>query len=409
MNAIATNSAISSNELTKSAGRSALFLFAGGATQTLIKIAASTVLARLLMPSDFGLLGMAVLVSTLITNIGALGMNVGIIAKSNITERDLSTAFWIMALVRLLMFATAFTSAPLAYLFFKDERVIQVIKAISITFLFQIPGQIPNTILRKQLRFSRLFIADVTSTLLESLVAIFLTMHFMHNYWALVIALISSTLCNNVLLFLFSRWRPKMIFDKESFRFLFRYGINSLGASVAEYFNNNIDYLLVGNLLGAKSLGLYEFAYRIPHLMVARMAGPLRLIMFPTLSLVSNSNSKMLSGYLKGVRFICFFTLPSLGGLAVLANIAVPLLWGDKWLPIIIPLQILCVSAAFQSLGGATRIIFILKGRPDIPFKFNVAFLSFTIALVALLGYFYGIMGVALGMALSTLPNIPSI
>jgi O-antigen/teichoic acid export membrane protein len=218
--------------------------------------------------------------------------------------------------------------------------------------------------------------------------------------------MIAGAMCHNVLLFLFSRWTPGFIFDRQSFHFLFRYGINGLGASIAEYFNSNIDYLLVGNLLGPKALGLYEFAYRIPHLIASRMAGPLRLIMFPALSMVSNSNEKIISGYLKGVRFISLFTFPALGGLAVVANIAVPLLWGDQWVTIVIPLQILCFSAILQGVGGSARIIFILKDRPDIPFKFNLIKVCFAFAMVATLGYFWGILGVALGMAISALSDV---
>lgn len=390
--------------ITKSAGRGAVFQIAGGGAQTVIRIGASTILARILMPEDFGLFGMALLLSELVLCIGAFGVGTGIIAKQNVTEDDLSTAFWIMAAIRIVIFSFAYLFAPFLAGFFDEPRIISVIRAISFTFLFQICGVIGNTLLKKRLKYLPIFIITVSSSLLESGLAIVLVLFYRQDYWALVLAMVAASFWNNAFVFFMAGWRPTFRFNKESYRFLFRYGINSLGSSVTEYFKSNADYFIIGKMLGPKALGFYEFAYRIPFLIESRIAIPLREIMFPALAMVNTSNERLASGYIKGVKYIALVCFPALGGLAVIAQLMVKVLWGDQWLPIVAPLQILCFACAIKSTANPVFVTFICKDRPDIPFKFSFILLFFTIAVVSIFGYFFGMQGIAWAMLLSTIP-----
>ena len=391
--------------LVKTSGRGAFYQVLGGAIQTLIRIIASMFLARILFPEDFGIYGMGLLLGEFILRIGSLGMGVGIIAKKDLTDDDLSTAFWTFALLRIGMFLIAFGGAPVFASFFNETRAADIVRVISFTFLIQIMGVVGNALLNKRLHFKRLFYIDLSIALLESMIALLLVTTWFNNYWGLVIAYISASLCRNLLVFLLAAWVPKFRFNQESFKYLFRYGVNTLGYSITVYFKENIDYLLVGRILGATILGLYEFAYRIPSLFQSRISLPLGQVMFATLAKVSFSEERLKAGYVKGFKFISLASLPALGGLAVTSEIAVPVLWGDKWLPIIIPMQILCFAMAIKCTTDSTRFIFLCKDRPDIPFKFNIISLVFTIMAVGLFGYLYDIIGVAIGMLVSTLPN----
>ncbi len=391
--------------LVKTSGRGAFYQVFGGGIQTLIRIVASMVLARALFPEDFGIYGMGLLLGEFILRIGSLGMGIGIIAKKDLTEEDLSTAFWTFAVLRIGMFLIAFGCAPIFAYFFNESRVADIIRVISFTFLIQIMGVVGNALLNKRLHFKQMFYVNLSMGLLESSIAVVLVTTWIKSYWALVFAHVFASLWSNFWFFLLAAWRPKFTFNQESFRYLFRYGINALGDSITVYFKENIDYLLVGRILGASMLGLYEFAYRIPSLFEARISFPLGQVMFATLAKVSESEERLKAGYIKGMKFISLICLPALGGLAVTAKIAVPVLWGDKWLPIIQPTQILCVAMVIKCTTNSVRYIFQCKDRPDIPFKFSIITLVFTIMAVCLFGYLYGITGVAIGMLISTLPN----
>lgn len=395
---------VDTDALTRSAGRGALWQVAGGGWQTVIRLGASTVLARVLFPEDFGILGMALLARSLIQRIGALGTGAGLIAKKDATQDDLSTAFWMGAAVQIFLFLVAIAAAPLAAIFFKTPAITWVMRVISITFLFSAVAAVSSTLLTKRLRFGGLTIINGAGVALESGLAIIFVVVFDLGYWALVSAMLISSFAMTVARVVYARWLPSFRFNRASFRYLFRYGINGLGASTVSFFHQNIDYLLVGRLLGTATLGFYEFAYRIPHLIYDRLAGPVGSVVFPTLSKVQTSDERLAAGYVKAVKYIALIVFPMLGGLAVVARPAVAVLWGHKWLPIVIPLQILCVSAAMRCVFAPIGAVFMCKDRPDILFKFGLVRLTFTFAVVGCLGYALGLVGIALGMVLSTLP-----
>lgn len=397
---------IDTDALTRSAGRAALWQILGGGWQTVVRLGASTVLARALAPEDFGLFGMAILARELIAHIGALGMGTGIIAKKDVNEDDLCTCFWTMAATRFVLFIITFMLAPLAASFFDTPRVTWVLRAISFTFLLSILSAVSLTLLQKQLMFDYLVIIRGLSTLVESGIAVILALLTDLRYWALVCAMMISAFFLHIAIFIYAKWYPKFKFSKESFRYLFRYGINNFGFSIVNYFHQNIDYILVARLLGIASLGFYEFAYRIPHLIQDRFARPVGAVVFPALSKVQDNDGRLIAGYVKAVRYIAFGAFPALGGLAVLTDLTVTILWGERWLQVVTPLKILCLCAAIRCVVQPLWSIFLCKNRPDIPFKFGLIQLVFTFSAVGILGYLYGLNGVASGMLTSTLPSL---
>lgn len=387
------------------AGRGAFWQVLGGGWQTIVRLGASAILARALDPQDFGIFAMALMVGELIYKIGALGMSTGVIAKRDVTDDDLCTCFWSLAALRFTLFVIAFSLAPLAAFFFKTPKVTWVLRAVSFTFLFSILSAVSSTILQKELKFGSLVLINVLSVVIESGIAIMLVLTTNLRYWALVYGMLASSLFMHMAIFFRVGWFPRFHFSKDSFRYLFHYGINTLGFSIVDYFHQNIDYLVVGKLLGSTSLGLYRFAYNIPHLIIDRLAQPVGSVVFPTLSNVQDDDKRLIGGYVKAAHYIALGAFPALGGLAVLAPQIVTVLWGAKWLPIVTPLRILCLASAIKCVVQPLSSIFYCRGRPDIPFKFSLIRLSFTFTVVALLGYFYGLTGIAIGILVSVLPS----
>ncbi len=397
---------VSSRELTRSAGRGALWQFAGAGWMTLVQLGSSAVLARVLFPEDFGLLGMALLGHALIRRLGTLGTTAGLIAKVDVTEDDLSTAFWTTFAVQGALFGVAVAAAPLAALFFDTPEVTWVMRAVALTFVLTALGAVPGAILRKKLRFGALKIIECGGAMLQAGLAILFAVVYDMNYWALVAGMLISEACQGVATLILARWRPSLRFRRESFRYMFRFGYNEFGSELAGYFHHNIDYLLVGRLLGPALLGLYEFAYRIPHMIVNRLAMPVGRVLFPSLAKIQSDNARLAKGYTKCAQYVSIAVFPLMTGLAVLARPTVLVLWGEKWVDAILPLQILCGSAAVRSALSGVGTIFLCKNRPDIPLKFSLATLAFTFAAVATLGYFFGMVGVATGMLVSLAPYV---
>jgi O-antigen/teichoic acid export membrane protein len=129
-------------------------------------------------------------------------------------------------------------------------------------------------------------------------------------------------------------------------------------------------------------------------------------VLFPSLSKAQTSNERLAAGYVKTAKYLAILLFPALGGLAAVAAPAVAVLWGERWLPVIFPLQILCLRSAIQSVIHPVNSLFLCRDRPDIPFKFGLCTLAFTVGAVAGLGYAFGLVGVAFGMLLSTTPGL---
>ncbi len=395
-----------SENLTRTAGRGALWNAMGGAGQTIIRLGASTILARVLTPDDFGLFGLALLARELIQLLGAMGMGVGVIVKKDVTEDDLCTCFWSLAAIRFVLFVLAFLLAPLAAIFFKNPDVTIVLRAVSFTFLFSIISGVSAPLLQKKLQFGRLVIINLFCALVESATAVSLAVLTDYRYWALVVGLLVSSLVLHVSVLIAAGWLPRFRFSRKSFHYLFRFGINTLGFSFVNYLHQNIDYLLVGRFLGTASLGFYQFAYQIPHMIRDRLARPVGSVVFPALSTVQDSDERLIAGYVKASKYIGLGAFPALGGLAVLAHSIVVVLWGAKWLPIVVPMQILCLCAALRCVMTPIGSIFLCKDRPDILFKFGLVRLAFTFSVVGIFTYLYDLNGVAIGMLVSTIPAI---
>lgn len=410
------NEPVDTQELTRSAGRGGLWNVIGSGYQGVLQLGSSMVLARVLFPEDFGIVGAAVLAQGLISRIGILGTSTGVVAKKDVTQDDLSTAFWTSAAVQGLLFVVLFTTAPVIAQFFRPDEgmdpagfhlnLTRILRLISVTFLFTAVGAVSTTLLIKQLRFGTLVLIECTGFTIQITSAIIFAAGFRWGFWSLCLSPLINNFFTTVSYILCARWCPSFRFNRKSFYFMFRYGIHGLGASLTDYFRHNIDYLLVGRMLGAARLGIYEYAYRIPHMVINKLASPLRGVLFPTLAKVQQDNARLSAGYIKLARYLALIVFPLLGGLAATARPAVIFLWSDRWLAVILPLQILCFRAAIQSILTPVGTIFLCKNRPDIPFKFGLCSLGFTVAVVAGFGYFYGLIGIAVGMLVSVVPSL---
>ena len=396
--------------LGQKAGRAAIWQVAGGGWQTIVRLGASMYLARALKPSDFGLFGMALLYQQLLVTALSLGFGTGLIVKKNLTEEDLSTSFWLSCAVRVTVFLAVFLTAPLAAMFWKEPRVEPIIRVISLTLLISLIGTIPGTLATKNLEFKKINIIRGLAILLESSTAVALVALTHLTYWALVIGMMVNVVFYNLTLWLATgAWRPRLTFHKDAFRYLFRFGFYTWLFSITNYLKQNVDYFLVGRLLGTYKLGLYEFAYRLPHLVFDRISRPVGDVVFPALSKVQDDNEALFRGYVTAVKYVCLICWPILFGLIAVADILVPTLWGDQWLPIITPLRILCLAAALKCLSQPLGYLFHSKNRPDLPFKVSFLELLLTIIVVLFFSYFFGLLGVSLGMFISVFPSLLAI
>ena len=387
--------------LTNTAGRGAFWQISGGGAQAAIRLGSSMVLARQLDPSDFGIFGVAHMVYGVFELLSANGMTSGLIAKDDPSQDDISTCFWCILIMRVVLYLLVVMLAPFLAGFIDNPKLVTTIRVVSLLILITGFGAVSQSIIVTRLQFKQLAIIRFWSIVVESLLAVVLVLTTDLKYWALIVSMLISAVFMNIAIVSYAKWLPKYRFSLESFKYLYTFGINNMGASITSYIASNLDYILVAKLLGTKMLGYYEFAYRIPHLVNEKISNPVGIVIFSAMAKVKADNQRIKAGYFTASKYIAWVTFPALGGLALLSPLVVNLLWGEKWLVIILPMRILCLSAAINCVMDLSKALFLCKERPDLPFKFEIYTLSTAVVSVSLLGYYLGLTGVACGMVIA--------
>jgi len=359
------------------------------------------ILARLLLPEDFGIIGMALIFTVLMQTVNELGLSAAIIQRKNINNVHLSTSFWISILMGLILCAVTIIVSPLIADFFKKDLIQPVINILSIGFILGSFGTVHRALLTKKIDFKNMAISETGAAAFSGITSIALAF-FGFGVWSLVIGSLMGNLGRSVLLWVICSWRPSMILDLKSFKELFEFGKNVMGSRILNYIDSNADYLLIGKFLDTTSLGLYTLAYQMAIFPLSKVSSVIARVSFPAFSTIQGDNVKLRIGYLKVVKYTSLITFPLLAGLAVIAPEFIPIAIGEKWMPMVLPLQILCIAGAIKSVGTHVGSILLSKGRSDIGFRWNM-FTVILIPLAVLIGVKYGIIGVAIAVTTMSL------
>lgn len=354
---------------------------------------AIAVLARLLAPSQFGLVGMAAILTGLILQIGEVGLGNAVIHMKDPQDADLSSVFWASIALGFVSWGAACVAAPLFARLFHQQAVIPIVVVTSFAFVISSFGVVQRTLLTRGLDFKKLSYADITEGCVYAVVAIGLALAGL-GVWSLVLAGLCQLAASVVLLWVISPWRPKMVFSWTRLTRLLSYGMNVLGFRLVNYARETVDYFFVGRLLGPAQLGYYTMGYNLANIPRTKLSALIGEVTFPAFAQIQDDDAKLRTGYLKITRYISLASFPLLAGLVVLASEFVLVVYGDKWTPVIRPLQILCGAGIVYSVATTCGSVFLAKGRPDIQFKLSIASIV-TLATFVFVGVRFGIVGVA--------------
>ena len=370
-----------------------------------LSIIGTAVLARFLLPSDFGIVGIVGILTGLVMLLGNFGLGAAIVYRRYVDNEHISTSYWFNALVGALLTTFTILTAPLAARYFHNDLVKPVAIALSFNFFINSLSWAQGCLLMKDLRFRTIAYIRIGTVALRSVTAVVLAVVFDAGVWSLVVADIVMNIAGSLARFFAHPWKPSFVFKWGKFRELFRYGINLTGASFFDYFSRHIDFILIGRLLDSTRLGYYQFSYSIPHVVVTGFTQSLNRVLFPVYCRVQDDNARFARGLVRTLRVISLAAFPFLIGLAVVAAPFVRTVYGDRWEPVIVPLQILCFSALARSLLATNGSVLNAKGRPDIGFWWSMIRLPLTFGIVLFCSR-WGVIGIALGVTAASLLSI---
>lgn len=359
----------------------------------LLSLLGTLVLARLLSPEAFGLLGMVTVFTGLIAVFQNLGLGPAIVQDRAVDEGQLSGLFWVNVLFSLLLMAIGVATAPLVARFYDQPEVLMIMVVLVVMFPVSAVSLVPDAVLTRDMDFRRLGLIDVGSQMLGLVAGVGLA-SLGFGVWALVWQQVTAATSRTLLKVLITPWRPAFVLPLRSIRSQLVFGIRVLGGSLLSYGTRNVDDLLIGRVLNASALGTYQMAYRLMLWPLQHVSQVVGSVMFPALAFIQDDTERVKRGFLRGVSMIALVTFPVMIGAWLVAPMAVPLLLGPQWAGVVPVFEILCPLGLVQSVATSTGWIFLSQGRADLRLKLQ-AFMSPLLILSFIVGLRWGIVGVA--------------
>lgn len=322
------------------------------------------ILARILTPADFGLMGMALVVVFTSEALSQTGFYRALVQKQGDPEEDLDTIFVITVLRGLLLYGIAWLIAPLAAGFFSTPEVVRVLRVTALVFPLQAFLNPAFFLLERELSFLRYAVPRLSGMVCDLIGSVLMALA-LRSVWGMVWGFLLGRTVYVTLSYVVRPYRPALSVRKDRALDLYRYGRHIFRASVVDCFVGQSDRALVGRIVGVDALGLYSFAARLASIPSTGIYHVVYRIAFPVFSRVQQDVRRLREGYLQALGLLSALSLPVAAGFWVTSADLVPVLIGRKWLGMIAPLQVLCIAGAFMGLYQMTRSVLGGVGRPD--------------------------------------------
>lgn len=373
------------NQLGERVVNGALYTFAGILLRTTLTFGSMAILARLLTPADFGYIAMA----TVLTELAALFSNFGfssvLIQRRVITRLHVDTVFWASTALGLLLGASIFLAAPLAETLYGEAVTKDILRFMSLPFIFAGMVVIHSAILTRLMRFKTIFLIDITAVVARILTAI--SMAFLgFGVWSLVAGSLTGSLILLISYLILVPYRPRLKFNARYIQRTWKTSSSYFGGGILFYLNSNIDLLLIGRTLGATSLGYYQNARSLTDEVRSRIAIPLQQVLFPAFSSIQDDRERLQRSIVRSGRLIALVIFPVGFGVSAVAEEIVPLLYGPQWLAMIPILKFLGFSAAIKGASAIATPIYNSLNRVGLALRVNLigSIIMITAALSAL-------------------------
>ncbi len=358
------------------------------------------ILIKLLIPSQFGLVGMATVFTGLVQVINDIGVGAALIQRkeSNLTKAHYDTAFWTGVLWSVFLFVLISVGvAPLAANFYNQPALKLIIPVISIGILFSPVNLVHKAQLTRRMNFKKIAVIDNTSNIISGSLAIILAFSGA-GIWAIVFNTVATVVIAMPLYYNATKWLPNFSWDKGAFNDIFGFGAYTAGANIFTYLYNNIDYLLIGKLLGASTLGIYTFAFVITDTFRSRIMAVINNVMYPIYGKKQSEPAVLKRYYLKVVQVNCLLVFPIMLSLVLLGEPLVNHIFGTKWQGAVFPLQILAVSVIFQMMVSGNTALIRGLGKPGLDMKLQIFKAILFVPTLAYATINYGIVGASLAV-----------
>ena len=366
----------------------------------LFGIARLMILARILAPSDFGLMGTALLVMATLEAFSQTGFQPALVQKKEDIKEYLNTAWTGLILRGIILFAILYFVAPYAANFFNEPAAKSIIRVSGFSILLQAFANIGIIYLYKELEFNKQFVYESSGIFTDFLVATFAAFT-LKSVWALVFGSLAGNLVRCIVSYIIHPYKPRLNLELGKTRELFGYGKWILGSRILVFTGAQIDKICVGRLLGAASLGFYGMAYQISDIPATEITYVIGRVAFPAYSKIQDHRVRLQQAYFQITRLTIAISVPIAIGVVFLASDFTRIFLGEKWLPMVPAMQLFAGAGLIKSIVSTGGPLFAGSGRPN--FGFYIQLIRGLIMIVGIypLTIHMGIPGAALCVILS--------
>lgn len=340
-------------------------------TTQIIQFIIGIAIARILAPQDYGIIGMTTIFFAVAATFIDSGFGSALIQKKDRNEKDYSTCFYFNVLVGISIYTVLWLASPAIAKFYRTPVLCDVTRVLGLTMLINSLSISQTAKMTAEMRFREMAIITIVTQTVTGLIGLYLA-YIGWGVWALVFQQLTSCVARLVMMEIFLKWYPRFVFSSSSFKHMFSYGSKILCSGLINTIYDNLYTLVIGRTFSAKEVGYYNRGNQFAILPTNTILSIFMKVAFPLMSEVQDDMEKLKNAYKKFLRIPLFVLYPILFGLIALAKPMILVLLGEKWLPAVPLLQVLCIGSFFDPLTHINLNILYVKGRTDLVLKLEL-------------------------------------
>ncbi len=387
------------------AARGGMWLAVGQAVATAGNWVAMLILARLITPEGFGLVAMATVFLGFALVISDLGLTSALIQRRELDDAHKDSAFWSSLGMGVVLFSLALLLAPALGRWYVEPRVTHIVVVAAIPLLLGPFSSTYAALLRRRLKFNAVARLELMRSLVSAVVMVSAAFVGL-NHWAILLGPIAGHLVAIPAYHLASAgWRPRFRASWRHTRELLSFSMYVAGGGAVNFLSANVDYLIVGRVLGPAALGVYTLAYQIVTVPLTRISSLFSQVMFPAFSSIQDQPEAMRDAYVRITRSVAMISFPLLGWGFVVAPELLEILCGPQWLGAAPLIRLLSVAGAVKSVGTLVGIVFRAKGKAFVELYWNIVW-AMAVTVGVIVGVRFGNFGVAAAISVLSVPGV---
>ncbi|QXP67972.1 lipopolysaccharide biosynthesis protein [Polaribacter sp. AHE13PA] len=331
----------------------------------------SIILARILLPEDFGLLAIITVFINLANVFLDFGFSTALVQRTNVTNEHYASVFFMNVIMGVFLGGLVFFTAPLVANFYEKEVLTNLIRVMSFSFVINSFGNVTRAYLRRIMNFKIISVSNIISAFISGFIAVYMAYNG-YGVWSLVVQILISEILNNILIFVLSKFRFKLVFSLNAVKELWGFGSKIFLTGVLDTIFINLDSLIIGKILNPATLGYYYRSKSLENFSFRYTASTLSNILLPSLSTINNEPIVYKNTVLKLFKIISFVSFLACGVFLVGAHEIILLLFSDKWEPSVRIFQIIIFGAFAPQIFNLFYNILLSKGLSGLYLKINV-------------------------------------